>query len=207
MAANSIKDCTELAEPFTVDHPYSIVEHDNQIAIANSIKFNSYEEQIEYVINTLKSGSLDQSIVMKLFLTEDTIPFLGKILSELRMLNFKFAVIKRENIEHQLLSWLIAKANSKWCSLDGSHTKHIVDLGNVPWLYQQILMFDRVVKDHNIDAKTIRYEHAVLDLTYLLRTRIKTRILLRKQITGDPYDLIENSSEVKTYLNKLLNTQ
>jgi hypothetical protein len=207
LIAKSIKDCTELAEPFTKDHLYSIEENNKKVTILKNIKFSSHEEQIEHVIKTLKLGSLDQSIVMKLFLTESIIPFLKKILSELAMLNFKFVIIKRENIEHQILSWLIAKANDKWCSFDGPHIKVSVNLGDVPWLYEQISMFDKVIKDHNVDAKIIKYERAVLDLTLLLRTRIQYNILLTKQVTGNPYNLIENVNETRTYLKKLLNTQ
>lgn len=207
MLGKSVLGMRNLIEPFTRDHNYSIVEKNNLIQKTQYFnKFNSYEDQINYVIATLKKGKITQPLVLKIFLTSNIFPFLEEIITQLKNLDFKFLIIKRENIEYQLLSWLIAKESNKWSTDDGEHTNPltITDLSGADWLYSYILKFDKLIKQYNIDAETIRYEYALEDLFKYLQISIQTNIPLKKQITGNPYEMIENASEVRTYIKELL---
>jgi hypothetical protein len=205
--AHSFSGMTNLIEPFTPGRRYSIIEQNARIR-RNSVetKFNSHQDQIDHVITTLKKGKIEQSLVLKLFLTNDILEFLEEILKELGQLDFKFLIIKRENIEHQLLSWLIADASKKWSTDDGLHTEpvEIKDLTCADWLYKDILNFDKLILQFNILADVIRYEHAHSDLYNSLHIPICTNIRLKKQIVGSPYRMITNANEVKEHIEKLL---
>ena len=65
-------------------------------------------------------------------------------------------------------------------------------------------LFDNVVKNLNIIYETVRYEHAVSDLTLLLHRRLNTNIKIKKQIIGNPWDMIENSDELREIIQKVI---
>lgn len=210
LISNNI-DCMEnLGEPFTESH-VNIIENKNNLIyeICSSNNHLTYNKQIEYVLDTLKSGYLTQSLIMKIFLTESIYPFLPIIISEIQKLNFNFLVIKRENIEYHLISWLVAVESNKWWSIDTTHTTpiRITDLNKAKYLYDAILLFDILIQKHDLSAFTIRYEHAVEDISKYLHKSIVTEVDLKKQLPNNPYDMIENADEVKEYLNNLLKTQ
>jgi hypothetical protein len=210
LIAKSSKGMCNIAEPYTVNHIANIVNIDNWIRDRRMPdNFASHKDRIDYVSTTLKSGRPNQSIVMKLFLTEDTYPYLDEIIDTLKMINFKFIVIKRENIEHHILSHAIAVTTNKWTSLDhGIHSQMdkltITNVANIDWLYRQIVNFDNVVKNLNISYKTVRYEHAVSDLTLLLNRAPNTNINIEKQIIGNPWDMIENADELREIIQKVI---
>jgi hypothetical protein len=209
LIASSYSDMTNLAEPFTDNHPYNIVNVRGQIAPYQSTQGNClYSERIAYVSKVLESGDINQALVLKLFLTDDVYPYLAKILEVLKKLNFIFFIIKRENIEHHLLSHAIGHASNKWNSLQGLHndnTYHITNTDNIQWLYRTIVNFDNVIREHNITAPIIRYENAVDDLGRLLDMPINTHINIEKQVIGDPYNMINNADEIKQFIKKIIN--
>jgi len=204
-----------LAEPFTVGHPYCIEQYDNRLLRAipsDFTKYDSHEVQIDYVLNLLKTGNQDQSLVIKLFLTEDNIPFTTKILNELHALNFKFLIIKRENIENHLVSYVFGLSTNKWNSLHGTHDNpiHIPTklFPNMSWLYNRIINFDKLIMEYKLDTTfTVRYERAVYDLTRYFLIPIITNIRLEKQLPDNPYEMIENAKEVQDYINILISKQ
>ena len=169
--------------------------------------FASHKDQIDYVSTTLKSGRLDQSMVMKLFLTEDIHPYLDEIIDTLKLLKFKFIVIKRENLEHHLLSHIIAKESNKWNSTEGLHntdTFTITDFESVVWMQMQITNFNNIVNKLDIEYATVRYEHALDDLTSVLRKEINTDIDVEKQMSNKHIEIIrfDNAKiHIKEYLN------
>ena len=204
----SLRLRSNLVEPYTPGHKYTIIKEDEHLKIVkNTMNFSSFEDQIEYVSTTLKLGRLDHSMIMKVFLTNPTIPFLKKIITDLQELGFDFLIVKRENIEHQLLSWLIAQESNKWCSLDGEHISPITitNITDADWLYGDMLKFDELITQFGINVPTIRYEHATEDLFKYLKVPIQTKTLLKKQVIGDPYDMIVNADEVREHIKRLLN--
>ena len=201
---------SNIVEPYTVEHIANIINVDGWVRVRRMPdNFASHKDRIDYVSATLKSGRPDQSIVMKLILTEDTYQYLDEIIDTLKMINFKFIVIKRENIEHHILSHAIAVTTNKWSSVDhGIHSQSdklkITNVADIDWLYRQIANFDNVVKNLNIIYETVRYEHAVSDLTLLLHRRLNTNIKIKKQIIGNPWDMIENSDELREIIQKVI---
>ena len=210
LIAKSSNVMSNIVEPYTVEHIANIINVDGWVRVRRMPdNFASHKDRIDYVSATLKSGRPDQSIVMKLFLTEDTYPYLDEIIDTLKMINFKFIVIKRENIEHHILSHAIAVTTNKWSSVDhGIHSQSdklkITNVADIDWLYRQIANFDNVVKNLNIIYETVRYEHAVSDLTLLLHRRLNTNIKIKKQIIGNPWDMIENSDELREIIQKVI---
>lgn len=206
-------EALNIIEPFTIsDSLPSIDINDNLIFKSPHINFESLEKQIEYVLKCLNDASLDQSLVMRLFLVDHIIPYVPTVIKKLADLKFKFLIIRRENIEHHLLSYLIATHTNIW------NTKHsddkpysndklfaISNLKPAVDLYTQLLVFDKIIGEMNLDCATIRYEHAVNDIEEYLGKRINPSVDIKKQISGDPYNLISNDTEVKQFLEKLLN--
>jgi hypothetical protein len=211
MIAETFPRMSNLVEPYTKRHIANIVNIDNWVRVKRMPDdFATHQKRIDYVSKTLKSGRTDQSMVMKLFLTDDMYPFLKEIIDTLKMLNFKFIVVKRENLEHHLLSHCVAMVSNKWSSLDsGVHNQldkfKITDLADIDWLYRQISNFDNIVDSLDIEYAVVRYEHAVNDLTQALTIPINTKVIIQKQIVGDPWDLIENSDEIKEIIQKVIN--
>jgi hypothetical protein len=216
LISNSLGDTAQnLAEPFTIDHTYNIAksEHNNLLyATLDFPEFNSYREQVNYVLDTLKNGNPMQSLVLKLFFMDPIYTVLDEILNELRNLNFQFLILKRKNIEHQLISWLVASSTGKWSIYQGLHHEPVYinkdRLNSIIFLYRNLSKFDNMIKKYNIDAKTIYYEQAVLDLeNYLNMPIVTTNHFNKKQLPADPYDIIENVEEVKEFLEKLLKNE
>jgi hypothetical protein len=149
---------------------------------------------------------------MRLFLVESIQPYVDDIIKRLIDLNFKFLVIHRENIEHHLLSFLIALHTNKWHTLENNNQPYSADssfeilrMNNVIWLYEQRMAFNTMLNQLNINYSTLRYEHAINDLEQFLGISVTSDVLFKKQIVGDPYKLISNASEVKQFLEKLMN--
>lgn len=211
LIANTFDGMSNLVEPYTNKHQANIINVGNRVVVRRMPdNFESHKERINYVSNTLKSGNPEQSMVMKLFLTDDTYLYLDEIIDTLKMLNFKFVVIKRENVEHHILSHAIAMKTNKWTSVDdGIHNQlakfKITDLCDIDWLYRQIANFDAVVNDLDIEYSTVRYEHALSDLTVVLKRELNTNIDIEKQIVGDPWDMIENADEIREIIQKVIN--
>jgi hypothetical protein len=201
----------DLAEPFTEKTLIKLIGiSENKRIIPVNIQFDSYEERIKYVFERLTEARLDQSLVMRLFLVDSMEPYIADIVKRLTDLNFKFIVIQRENVEHHLLSFLIALHTNKWNTLDNNQPHpidssfEIVRTGNAEWLYKQRGIFNTMLSQLNIKYDTIRYEHAIDDLEKYLGIPVKFNPRYQKQITGDPYNLISNAPKVKQFLEKLL---
>lgn len=206
LITSSYPNMDNLAEPFTDNHPYNIVNVDDRILACKS-KTYKHSERIAHVSEILKSGNINQSLVLKLFLTENIYPYLKEILDTLKKLNFVFIIIKRENVEHQLLSFAIGRASNKWDSSHGRHNKDtycITQVDELIWLHRTISNFDNVIKEHNITAPTIRYEHAVEDLETVLGISINTNISIEKQVIGNPYNMIDNAVEIQQFIKKII---
>ena len=197
----------DMSEPFTENTVCKL-----GIDIDNEVTFNSIEERIEYVFNQLNKIDSNKALVMRLFLVDSIQPYVDDIIKRLVDLNFKFLVIHRENLEHHLLSFLIAVNTNIWHTLDNNNEPYsadfsfeIVRMNNVIWLYDQRLAFNTMLNQLNINYSTIRYEYAIDDLEQFLGILVTSNDLYKKQIVGDPYKLIANASEVKQFLEKLMN--
>lgn len=213
MIATSYIKMSELSEPFTHNQRYSVANYSGKIRICPcevNNSYGSYSDSIDHVSKVLASGDINQSVVLRLLLYSEVYPYLDDIILTLKKLNFTFIVINRENIEHQLLSYAIACASDKWNTDQGLHNDDTFDISDnevemMKILYRNIINFNSVVQNLNLDCKTIRYEHAVNDLTSILNKPINTHISISKQVVGDPYNMIRNAAEVKQIIKKIIN--
>jgi len=197
-----------LDEPFTVATGITCIQYINgQVKLTRDLKFDSIQDQIDHVIYTL-SQAPDQSCVLKLFLLDYLEPYLAQIVDALTKLNFKFIVMTRENRIEQLLSFGIALETDRWNSYQGIYQQgyktQITHFESMQWLNDQIINFNRRLSNLKIDPLGIvRYEYAVEDLSKILEIPINPLTELQKQITSDPYDLIENAEEVNNFIKTL----
>jgi len=202
----------DLEEPFTKSKSLpNILIKDNLIKKSSHFNFGNIETQIKYVLNRLKNADIEQPLLMRLFLVELIASYIPDIIEELSKLNFKFLIIRRENIEHHLLSYVIAQHTNIWNTKFSNNQPYpedtlfnITNLNDAVWLHNQRRVFDTVLTKLNINCEIIRYEHAVTDLEKALGTTINTNISLKKQIPSDPYNLIANPLEVKDFIKKLI---
>ena len=116
--------------------------------------------------------------------------------------------MKRENIEHHLISLAVAKASNKWSTNDGLHTD-LVDismdnLNSIKFLYKEILNFNKVIEEYKIDANIIRYENCIEDLTTYLQRPINLNVRPKKQLPDNPYDIIKEPEKVKDFIKNLI---
>jgi hypothetical protein len=207
--SNIAGNMQNLAEPFTHCHKYNIIQKNNFLYVSSIFpKFNSHRQQIDYVLDLLKNSNQQQSLVLKVFFTNKIFSFLQEILDTLKQLGFKFVIIERENIEHHLLSWIVAEATNKWSTDDGIH-KDLIDLStynlnNVEFLYKDILKFHKVIEEYGIDADIIRYENCIEDLTTYLQRPIIKEHRLKKQLPDNPYDIIKDPKKVRNFIKNLI---
>ena len=165
-------------------------------------------DDVDHILDILKDMPPDQDVILKIFPTDQTAEGKTKqIITHLGNLNFRFIVIKRENIEQHLLSFIIAAASDKWNSYSGAHDRKVKgSVGLADWLHERISSFDKYIYNLGIDFATIRYEHAETDLANCLPFPINNNITISKQIKGDPYDLLINAEEVKRHIRSLVDT-
>ena len=205
---DSVTDCQE---PFTESLELEAIENKNgNIVRTKNKNFASLDDQCTHMINVINSTNSTQNLLLRLFLLDNIEPFLPTIITELKKNNFQFLAIKRENIENQLLSYGIAQTTQQWNTFNSTPYNNgqkytIKNLGSMQWLYDQIKKYESRLALLECDYEIIRYEHAPADLLKILEIPIYRRSRLQKQIIGDPYDIIENSDEVKDFLKKIVN--
>jgi hypothetical protein len=211
MISNSA-NILDIEEPFTISKSLSSITVNNNLIRKNKhIDFDSIETQIKHVIECFKNANIDQPLLMRLFLVDVIAPYIPNLIEELSKLNFKFLIIRRENAEHHLLSYVIARHTNIWNTKYTNNQPYpigtlfnITNLNDAEWLYSQRMLFDNLLNQLNLECDTIRYEHAVEDIQQMNIT-VNPIIDLKKQISGDPYDLISDAPAAKQFLEKLLN--
>ena len=207
---NDMFDCQE---PFVFGNCdlHSIENLNGKMIKSKHKNFASLADQCSYIVNTINSIDPTQSLILRLFLDETIEPFLPTISKELKKNNFQFISIKRLNVENQLLSFAIASTTNRWNTIgngsyiDGDQYK-IHELHHMNWLYTNLIKYDDRINSLNIEYKTIRYEHTTVDLSEILQIPITPRPMkLKKQVVGDPYNMIDNADEVREHIKRLLN--
>jgi hypothetical protein len=187
---DSIKD---LAEPFTP----GLAWHCGVV----KTEFDSYDEQVSAVIDKLKLVNDDRSLIMKLFL-HSWLPLQQyiRIVTALKELGFTFVIIKRKNTVEQLLSLGIGLKLNKFSNF-GEYDNSVVELDNniissMKTLQNDIINFDNILNQLQIDAPTLYYETIHKDLAVFLNKPIHTRTI-HKKMSGIPStERISNISEV-----------
>ena len=206
----TIPGFVDLEEPFTLSHNLRSMYYINKkvVSLQKNLGFTDRAEQAKYVMSILRQADLDQSFIMRIFLIPEFSELSLPILEELNQMNFKFLLLKRENIEHHLLSFAFAVTSNAWNSRDKIYQageKILIEkFGSTKNMYELIVYFNSFIKQLPFNFDTIRYEHAVEDLEKLLGCTINTNIPIKKQITTDPYEIIENVDQVRNYVKELI---
>lgn len=202
-------DCSE---PFTFGNSLPSLEcSDGLIVKTGSKHFVSVDEHCNHVLDVFNKATTEQDVILRLFLTGNLEPLLPKIVATLKKQQFQFFSLKRENIEDQLLSFAIAKETDQWNTVVNNSYANtqpitIKNLQHLKWLYDQIIKYDNRLSSLDVEYQLIRYEHAIADLTTALAQLVSSNgVRLKKQITGDPYNMIANATEIKEFIKTLIN--
>jgi len=159
----------------------------------------------------IKSCNYKEIIILRLFLIDRSIEELKTIIIFLKKYNFNFLILKRKNIENQLISFAVAnKTNLWWKHKKNKNTKKlkifITKFTDILWLFKHIKQFDTTLKKIDIiNSPTLYYETLKNDLNKVLKVPINVNVVLVKQSAKNPYDQIINGIEVKNYISSLIN--
>jgi hypothetical protein len=201
---NSDSVTRNLAEPFTPNHIPSL--HD--IGLANT-SFNSYEDQVNAVIDKLRALDNTTSLVLKLFLhswiSETHHHRIIQVLAELK---FKFVVVKRNSVIEQLLSLGIGLKLNKFTNF-GDYDNTIVELdhsimNSMKVLHDDLKNFDILLKNLNLDnCPVFHYETAKEDLSIFFKKTIINKTRYKRMSQLPSAKRISNINEVLNFLNLL----
>jgi hypothetical protein len=157
------------------------------------------------VLSILKKSNPAQSLVLKYFLGVDT--KLEYIITQLKTCGFKIIILKRNNIEHHLISWGAGLLTGVW---DSTFPNYVPDLkmnftddilASMGTFYKHhLLRFNSI----NVDAPVIYYESLTADIQKLINLPVDTDIMLKKQLNIDPYTQITNSDKVREFIKELI---
>jgi LPS sulfotransferase NodH len=154
----------------------------------------------------LEIADQNQSAVIRFF-PYDNIPRHKEIISRIKKCNFKFIVLKRQNIQEQILSYGVALATGVWQTLDRNYQTPKVavdDFTMMTWLYERIQNFDNWLADMDIDYDEFRYETVRKDISRYLNTSVKLCIYgTKKQNKGDAWDKITNVEQLRLFFDSL----
>lgn len=199
----------DLVEPYTHSLPQLNIDENKQLFIEPThFDINSHEERIKYTSRMLKEGDQNQPLIMRLFLVYEIEKMLFDVISDVQNCNFQFVILRRKNIEHQILSMGIADARNQYTLFH--HDKYptepvmVTNYKLMSWLYRNHLMFEQRVTENDIEGIPLTYETAVEDLAKVLDQPINICLPIKKQIVTDPYDQIINKDEVKKFIQSLI---
>jgi organic radical activating enzyme len=194
-----------LDEPFTLD--------DNVYNTPELI-----DHALELKLLEIESFRASQGIVFSFF-KQDNMRNAPDIIRRLKLRGFKFLVLKR-NLIDQLLSYAIAYESDLWVKVKTTNdVQHGLNVqGTMPevsisqltqeavsFLYNKLVVFDEFISSLDIEYTEITYETAMNDLAkYFNKGLLPYDGKHLKQISGDPYNLIKNKDEVKTFMQDLV---
>ena len=201
----------DMLEPFTKDAQYiPLLNKDKSKIINHKITSDiEYAERVTRVLDTIQNCNPETDIVIKIFPYEYIHEYLPKILTILQNQGFMFIKLKRDDIEAQLLSWVIAKETNVWSVthidvLLNQDPVGFKSANGLVYVYNFIKSFDSICNKFGISGPTIHYETAVSDLYKVLQIPISTNIDLIKQGTTNPYKFIINKEELRKLIKELL---
>lgn len=207
----NIKNITNLTEPFTPGHfTYNIsLSDENNIIPCNdssSLKI-AHNEQINHVINVIKNGNPNQSLILKLFLTSQySLETYKKILTILKEANFQFLIIKRLDKLNHILSNLIGDELQFWSNYSPASDNRIVEIKDILKIKDTcklIYEFDLYLKNLELDKNpVIHYENVKHDLENIFKKTILLNTNIRKMSDLLSSDRITNIKEVKDIIEQ-----
>ena len=201
---------TNLYEPFTSNHVFTIQLQDNNISVIRNRNVNEItEDRLSRVLSMLESN-FHNKVVLKYFIgdLDETQEFF--LINSLQKLGFTFILNKRQDIEMQLLSYAVANSTDIWFKTketiinDDNIQVSTIKLAE---LYKQISMFAERIELLNLPTlDTITYETSMNDIERIFDYKLdKSLINLKKIIDSEyPYNNISNASEIKKFIESII---
>ena len=210
----TIYGLTNLIEPFTSVQRYVAGYQNGEFTILTDTP-DYYEslddnERVAKFLEILRTGNNKQPLVVKLFIIDSIMPYMGQILTTLRSTGFEFIIIRRKNMEQHLLSMGIAKQTNIWRKDAATIMKLYkvnVDINDMLWLDDNRRSFDERVKQYDITGPDIWYESARQDLARYTGVNTSFNVESIKIGLADPYKQISNADEVRAVIMRLGNKQ
>ena len=198
-------------EPFSINPDYSlglnsadwlVLNFENKIA-------HTPETIVDNVLDCIRNAVPEQSIIIRFF------PFgyygrqLDKIFTELKSFGFEFIVLKRDNLEEQLLSYAISQTTSKWSNFKLTEPIKITNFKSIMGMRDFLFRFETLTTERFEVLKmapVIHYEDASKHIEEIFGVPADTsEVSSIQRRSSDPYEFIENASVVKLYINYLIN--
>jgi hypothetical protein len=194
----------DLIEPFEPDK--QIIELQNNKIILTSNRTCDEQNRIQDALSKLAKADINQSLITRVFPVKEQKTHFITILNTLINLNFDFVVLKRNNIEHHLLSFAVALATDVWNKFNNEQNKPITitHFSQIKWLYNEIASYNALIENLNINYDLIHYEFIVDDLSRVMGCLINTNVKIYKQADADPYARISNATEVRDFIKTLI---
>lgn len=200
-----------LVEPFTENHDVSINFLNDRVTTCESPRFLDFKTQIKYTFSILEKLKQEERVVIKYFphSHDDGIETNIDILNKLLELNFKPIILKRENIEEHIISFLLAKNTGVWYSKDVNFNRDKVEITNfteLPWFEQTYESYFKMIRMFGQDTSIIRYENAEEDIKRIFcvdKLNLSRSVKLNSR---DPYERIVNTEQVRDIVSKSVNS-
>jgi LPS sulfotransferase NodH len=196
-----------ISEPFEHTLTTQVTLINNKIHPVDTYECNATaEEKIKTTLSAL-SADPEQGIVMRVFPKMYKLDING-VFIQLEKLGFKFLILRRNNIEHQILSYGIAMASNVW-----SRTKQeevpaeliVVDKNKIKDIHETLMQFEKLVSNLQVEYDTIYYESAVANLAdYFKMPTLVYNGKFKKQGLPDPYSIVLNAQEIAQTIKTLI---
>jgi hypothetical protein len=198
-------------EPFSINPDFSL-----GLTPSGWLTLN-YENKIQHtpativdsVLECLRNVVPEQSIIIRFF------PFgyyghqLDKIFTELKSYGFEFIVLKRDNLEEQLLSYGISETVKKWSNFKLTEPIKITNFRDIMGMRDFLFRFETITTERFECLKmasVIHYEHALAHVEEIFGVPADTsEVNSIQRRSSDPYEFIENKEIVKKFIEYLVN--
>lgn len=192
-----------LLEPFTPGHDYSIQWDNEKVFICPKKNFANFDDQCIYTFSVLNRVSEKSRVILKYFPHVNDEKYTNKIIVDKLISNgFVPIIVKRDNLEHHLISWLMAVNTNKWFNTDINFKREKIEIKK----FDTLDWFALIYKEFNTLLSCwpiIRYETAQKDICEIFSvTGLKKQYKFIKMSPNNPYDDIINSDETKKIVDK-----
>lgn len=206
---NSNYVLTDLIEPYTGNSkesnmPLPVLNPDNSIRMEfldGYIGEQNVLKRIDYINNIITQNNQLTPLILRLFPYHYLWNYMPLIVKNLRKNGFTFFIIKRTNLEHHILSYLIAQATNEWRLIKEKVPQSVTIneslFESIDYIIKNSLNFINYAAKINIDGHVVTYENAKEDLEKIYNKPFNNQTAIKKQGLSNPYDQIINASEVK----------
>lgn len=200
--------CLNLGDPFSENTDYLPIFYKNTRYLTSEIKDISnfsLEDRVSYILKILSECDKRQPLVLKLFFYPYLDEYLDKIIPALIENGFKFVVLKRNNLEEQLISGAVTEVSKIYTTFHGTLVGpyQITNFEAIKDHYDNIKRLDTKLEEYNLsNTPIVYYETLHEDLSKFLGKEILpvTDSIKIQRDVNDLYRYILNKDEFKEFL-------